>query len=82
MKKIAFCNILITLITICSFISCDEVVTDDKGIVQSVEVADSYAFYKKYYKVGVKISLKSGYDKEYTLYTDKSYRVGDSIFIK
>lgn len=82
MKKLLAFNILVMLFTACSFISCEEDVTDDKGIVQSIEVADCYNTYKKKYKVEVKIALKSNFSTHYTLYTDKSYRVGDSIYIK
>jgi hypothetical protein len=82
MKKLLAFNILVMLFTACSFISCEEDVTDDKGIVQSIEVADNYNTYKKKYKVEVKITLKNNLSRHYTLYTDKSYRVGDSIFIK
>lgn len=82
MKKLLTLNVLMMIFTACSFISCEEDVTDDKGIVQSIEVADNYDSYKKRYKVEVKITLKSNFSRHYTLYTDKSYRVGDSIFIK
>ena len=83
MKKLLTLNVLMMIFTACSFISCEEDVTDDKGIVQSIEVADNYDFYKKRYKVEVEITLKSElYSRHYTLYTDKSYRVGDSIYIK
>ena len=84
MKKIIACNYIAAILVLCSLIniSCQEEVSDDKGVVQCVEVADQHNLYKKKYKVDVKITLKSGYAISYTLYTDKSYRVGDSIFIK
>ena len=82
MKKLLAFNILVMLFTACSFISCDDVVTDDKGIVESIELADNYAFYGKTYKAEVALKVKAGTTHRYTLYTNKSYRVGDSIFIK
>jgi hypothetical protein len=81
MKKSLLVNIVVVLITIFSFVSCDEVVTDDKGVVRCVETTEGHTNYGKKYKVEVRI--KSGRNTfDYTLYTNKSYRVGDSIYIK
>ena len=82
MKKIWFLNIVVVFITTLSFVSCDEVITDDKGIVQYVETTDgafNYAFTKKYC-VGVKVQTKN-YTKSYRLYTDKLFSVGDTIML-
>jgi len=81
MGKVRFLNIVIVFITVLSFVSCDEVVTDDKGVIRCVEATNGYASYGKKYKVDVRIKTKYG-KFDYTLYTNKSYRVGDSIFIK
>ena len=81
MVKVWFLNIVILLVTALSFVSCDEVVTDDKGVVRCVETTEGHTTYGKKYRVEVRI--KSGYNNfDYTLYTNKSYRVGDSIYIK
>ena len=72
-------NVVIGFMMLFSYVSCDnDDVTDDKGVVQSVSADKSYG---KKYRVEVKIGSKWGVLR-YTLYTDKSYRVGDSIFIK
>jgi hypothetical protein len=83
MKKMALLNIFVVLVTLCSLVSCDSnaEVTDDKGVVTAIEATNIYG---KKYKANVRIVTKSKYTYyfEYTLYTNKSYRVGDSIFIK
>ena len=80
----ALLNIFVALVTLCSLVSCDSnaEVTDDKGVVTAIEATNSYG---KKYKANVRIVAKKSkhtYYFEYTLYTNKSYRVGDSIFIK
>lgn len=79
----ALLNIFVVLVTLCSLVSCDSnaEVTDDKGVVTAIETTNTYG---KKYKANVRIVTKSKYIYyfEYTLYTNKSYRVGDSIFIK
>lgn len=81
MGKVWLLNIVVVFVTALSFVSCDEVVTDDKGVVRCVETTDGHTSYGKKYKVEVRIT--SGYNIfNYTLYTNKSYRVGDSIYIK
>lgn len=83
MKKIWFLNIVVVFITTLSFVSCDEVITDDKGIVQYVETNDgafnNYAYTKKYC-VGIKVKTKN-YTKSYRLYTNKLFSVGDTIML-
>jgi hypothetical protein len=81
MKKFWFLNIVVIFVTALSFVSCDECVTDDKGVVRCVETTEGHNNYGKKYKVDIRI--KSGYNTfDYTLYTNKSYRVGDSVYIK
>ena len=76
----ALLNIFVVLVTLCSLVSCDCEVTDDKGVVTSIE---STTYYDKKYKANVRITFDNyPYNLDYTLYTNKSYRVGDSIFIK
>jgi hypothetical protein len=81
MGKVRFLNIVVLLVTALSFVSCDEVVTDDKGVVWCVETTGKHTTYNKKYKVEVRITTKYN-TFDYTLYTNKSYRVGDSIYIK
>ena len=82
MKKFILINFMVTLFTACLFVSCDEVVTDDKGVVRSIEATSSHNSFGKKYRVEVRIHNGKYNTFEYTLYTNKSYRVGDSIFIK
>lgn len=83
MKKFVLFSFMVILCTALGFVSCDDVVvTDDKGVVDSVQ--STYGYFNnngKKYHVVVKIQNKRGV-YEYELYTNKSYRVGDSIFIK
>ena len=67
MKKFLTLNVLMMLFTVCTLISCDDVVTDDKGIVESIELADNYAFYGKTYKAEVALKVKAGTTHRYTL---------------
>ena len=78
MKKFVLINFIVPLLTACLFVSCDESVTDDKGVVQSVETTTAYG--KKYH---VEVRIKCSHSVlGYDLYTNTSYRVGDSIYIK
>lgn len=82
MKKFWFLNIVVVFVTALSFVSCDEVVTDDKGVVRCVETTEGHGTaYNKKYKVKVRITSRHN-TFDYTLYTNKSYRVGDSIYIR
>ena len=84
MKGSSIINVILVLVMLCTLISCDNIVTDDKGIVTSIKSTSYYPSDnnagKKYY-VEVRIECKHEVIK-YKLYTNKLYRVGDSIFIK
>ena len=79
-----FIKLFLIIMAVFVFTACDNIVTDDKGVVISVNKVsenDNYASLEKKYVVVVEVQNKYRQFK-YSLYTNQVYTVGDIIEFK